>query len=117
SVTLERLTVEPLRRESIAGQDQAEHFVTATRQYPGDLALRTVVESLGDEVARESVPRHRALTRRCHPRRLLGEEFLDDRRIEVEVLDVLDALVLLGNRRRDGEPDLFVRQLDGQLEL
>src|SRR5690349_4832591 len=35
----------------------------------------------------------------------------------MEVLDVIDALILLRDRRSDGESDLFVRELDGQLEL
>ena len=35
----------------------------------------------------------------------------------MEVLDVIDGFVRLGDRRRDGEPDLLVRKLDRELEL
>ena len=110
--------MQSLRRESVARQHQAEDLVAAASQHARYLRLRAVVQSLGDQVPRERETVHRVVGDRSQaPDRLLREQLLDDRRIEVEILDVLELLVLLGDRGRDGETDLLVRQLDRQLQL
>src|SRR4051794_25181635 len=99
--------MQTLRGKTIAGEHETEDFVASARQNTCDFTLRSVEKTLRDQIARERVAGHCALTGRRHSRRLFGEQLFDYRRVKVEILDVIDALVLFSDWRRDGQPDFF----------